>query len=146
MVAAIKGNKAKELQPIKEGIPIKAIKNSKHRKCPQITGKEKELIGIALCCRGKCSFQTYCNLHYFVEEIRLIQSKKEWNLIRKMTKWGIDRKGDERRNQIGSICRRLMDEGRAQYLRKNGFKNVRFVRYCDASVTKENILMIATET
>ena len=101
-------------------------------------------IGIALCCRTLCSFDTYCNIEYLMDIVGVIDNENEWNYIRKMTHWGIDHQNDEKRNEIGMICRRLIDEGRVRYLKKNGFVNVKLIEYCDKSVTLENILLLAS--
>eukprot|EP00978_Attheya_sp_CCMP212_P032202 scaffold124406_cov55-Attheya_sp.AAC.1 len=51
--------------------------------------------------------------------------------------FGFDRAAD-----LGRKARRVLEEGRAVYLREHGY-DVRVVRYCDRSVTSDNLALIA---
>eukprot|EP01084_Bolivina_argentea_P165103 286899_1 len=116
---------------------LRAVLNDKYIKNMNIG-----VVAIALCCRGKCSLETYCNVNY-LKSIGVEQNK--FDLIRKMTTWEIDgNKNDKGHMEIGKICRRLIDEGRVQFLKQNGFDNVKLVKYVDANVTKENVLLLAS--
>ncbi len=44
---------------------------------------------------------------------------------------------------VGMHCKRLIDLGRVEYLNNNGY-NAKLVYYCDAKVTPENVMLIAT--
>jgi hypothetical protein len=48
----------------------------------------------------------------------------------------------ERRVAIGRACRRLIDYGRLQFLRRLGFR-AEVVYYCHTELTPENVLLIA---
>lgn len=118
------------------------------------------VIAIALCCRGKCSTETYCNINY-LKSINGFQdlNKSQFELIRSMSSWEIDSNHNDNHNkndkndnndnkckqhhEIGVICRRLIDQGRVEYLKQNGFKNVQLIKYIDKDTTKENILLLA---
>ena len=49
----------------------------------------------------------------------------------------------ERRTDVGFQCKRLLDEGRRRYLERHGF-SARLVRYVPATVSPENVLLLAT--
>jgi hypothetical protein len=50
--------------------------------------------------------------------------------------------GFRRASQLGRKARRLFEEGRIQYLREHGF-DAHLVRYCDESITGDNLAIIA---
>lgn len=50
----------------------------------------------------------------------------------------------ETRQRIGAQCKRLIDAGRWQYLRDNGFPSAKAVQYVDGMVSGENWLLVAT--
>eukprot|EP00488_Nonionellina_sp_1-RS-2012_P004419 TRINITY_DN9948_c0_g1_i1.p1 TRINITY_DN9948_c0_g1~~TRINITY_DN9948_c0_g1_i1.p1 ORF type:complete len:109 (-),score=36.14 TRINITY_DN9948_c0_g1_i1:30-356(-) len=99
------------------------------------------VIAIALCCRGKCSLETYCNVNW-LKSIGF--EATEFDFIRKMASWEVDGKSEVEHVDVGVMCRRLIDEGRVQFLKQNGFKNVQLIKYVERDITKENILMLAS--
>jgi len=111
-----------------------------------------DMIAIALCCRGKCTADTYCNVDYLRNALNLSGelSAQQFDWIRAMSSWDIDGDYDEQAMnehfEMGHICRRLMDEGRVQWIKEMGFKNVRLVQYCARDVSKENVLLLASKT
>ena len=52
--------------------------------------------------------------------------------------------GFRRCRELGRLARRLLEEGRLRYLREHGW-DARLVRYVDASVTPDNLAIIATK-
>ena len=36
----------------------------------------------------------------------------------------------------------LLDYGRCEYLKENGFKKIKLIQYIDSSITKENFLIL----
>jgi hypothetical protein len=50
--------------------------------------------------------------------------------------------GIQRARQLGRHTRRILEEGRMRYLREHGF-DAHLVRYCDASITGDNLAIIA---
>lgn len=56
-----------------------------------------------------------------------------------LTQGGMSR---ARRSQIGMLCKRLIDAGRAAWLREQGL-HAEYVTYIDASVTGENRMLLA---
>lgn len=55
--------------------------------------------------------------------------------------------GFERVRELGRLARRLLEEGRLRYLRdRGGFDAVHLVRYCEGTVTSDNLAIIANKT
>ena len=52
--------------------------------------------------------------------------------------------GFRRCRELGRLARRLLEEGRLRYLREHGW-DAKLVRYVDASVTPDNLAIIATK-
>lgn len=54
--------------------------------------------------------------------------------------------GFQRMKELGRKARRVLEEGRMRYLReKGGFQQVKLVRYCEESITGDNLAIIATK-
>jgi hypothetical protein len=52
--------------------------------------------------------------------------------------------GPARARDLGVKARRVLEEGRMRYLRTHGgFDDVRLIRYCDESVTSDNLAIVA---
>ena len=64
---------------------------------------------------------------------------KEWEYKQSRM---LDLFGFKRAQQLGRQARRLLEEGRMRYLRDRGF-DVTLVRYCDASITGDNLAIVA---
>ncbi|ETO26753.1 hypothetical protein RFI_10379, partial [Reticulomyxa filosa] len=87
---------------------------------PQFASKPNRVrcIAIALCCRGKCSFDTYCGLEYLKEELQWQDfSQQDFEHIRQMSTWCVDGKLTEndpdssaasRHLEIGQLCLALL--------------------------------------
>ena len=52
-------------------------------------------------------------------------------------------KEEDKNYTIGKKIKILLDYGRCNYLKNSGFKDVKLIQYIDASITKENFLILA---
>ncbi|ETO06149.1 hypothetical protein RFI_31247, partial [Reticulomyxa filosa] len=103
-------------------------------------------IAIALCYRGKCSFDTYCGLEYLKEELRWQDfSRQDFGHIRQMSTWCIDGKLTEnapdssaasRRLEIGQLYRSIIDNERVWLLKKHGFTNFQLIEFVGSSLLR----------
>lgn len=117
-----------------------------------------ERVCMAPCCHQKLLFHEYCNAPYleaagfgskrdFADLLFLIQISKHTEL-----------KENEYRNRkivellpfaeikaLGRLARRLLEEGRACYLRDRGF-DVKVRRYVSDDVTPDNLVIMAQKT
>ena len=106
---------------------------------------------MAPCCHQKAKFRDYCGASYleaigfgggrnFATLRSLVQLSRhdklgaheyrKWSVLRVMS-WPEVR-------QLGRCARRLLEEGRLEYLRSHGFKNVHLVTYVDEGTTPDN--------
>ena len=46
---------------------------------------------------------------------------------------------------MGRMAKDLIDHGRADFLSQHGFDDVGLHTYCDAALTPENVLIVATD-
>ncbi|SCU98104.1 LADA_0H10616g1_1 [Lachancea dasiensis] len=125
--------------------------------------QKKKLHGmvIAMCCRHVCDAHQYVN-RPFIES--LIEGSEMsyvefFNSLKKIASWAVcgrreginDRDINHHftnlpvieREELGQRARRIIDEGRAEFLRSNGYK-VSLVKYIESSVSLENVAMVVT--
>ena len=101
--------------------------------------KKKFKILIATCCHYLLNSDTYCNFELFKN---FGFDKEEFNLMARISSWGT-LKEEEKNYQIGKKMKILIDYGRCEYLKKNGFKNSKLIKYIDSNITKENFLIFS---
>ena len=94
---------------------------------------------IATCCHYLLNNETYCNYKLF-EEYNF--SKEDFNLITRISSWGT-LKEEDKNYKIGKKIKLLLDYGRCEFLKKNGFQMVKLIQYIDSSITKENFLILS---
>jgi hypothetical protein len=94
---------------------------------------------IATCCHYLLNNETYCNYKLF-EEYNF--SKEDFNLLTRISSWGT-LKEEDKNYGIGKRIKLLLDYGRCEYLKKNGFQTVKLIQYIDSSITKENFLILS---
>jgi hypothetical protein len=120
---------------------------------------------LAPCCHQKTKKQQYCNIPFLESQgfckthvgmrggvqdndfrifgmlisISRASDLKEWEYKQSRM---LDLFGFKRAQQLGRQARRLLEEGRMRYLRDRGF-DVTLVRYCDASITGDNLAIVA---
>ena len=113
---------------------INIIKNNKIK-------EEKKYFNIiiATCCHYLLNNQTYCNFKMF-HDFNI--NKEEFNLMTRMSSWAT-LKEEDKNYTIGKKIKILLDYGRCNYLKNSGFKDVKLIQYIDASITKENFLILA---
>ena len=100
--------------------------------------KNKFNIVIATCCHYLLNSENYCNYKLF-EDFGF--NKDEFNLMTRISNWGT-LKEEQNNYLIGKKIKMLLDFGRCEYIKKNGFKNVKLIQYIDSSITKENFLVL----
>ncbi|AET37804.1 tRNA:m4X modification enzyme Ecym_2047 [Eremothecium cymbalariae DBVPG len=121
---------------------------------------------IAMCCRHACDAAEYVNPEYLTSLLDKYNVAHEglsysqfFSALRKIASWAVcgRRPGVadtdinshftglsvRERERLGEIARRVIDEGRCAYFRERGY-DVRLFRYCDSSVTLENVAMLVT--
>ncbi|XP_062540038.1 tRNA:m(4)X modification enzyme TRM13 homolog [Armigeres subalbatus] len=113
----------------------------------------------ALCCHHRCDWKTYAGKKFLLAKGI---SRKAFDLVVKMVSWAVCGTGTsrERRNndtdggegikyglsraqreEIGWKCKRMLDWGRIQYLKENGFEaELKF--YAKTEITLENVCLI----
>jgi hypothetical protein len=120
----------------------------------------------APCCHQKMRREQYCNIPY-LESLGFCKTHigmrggvqdndfRNFGMLISMSKQSADLEefeykksillkvlGIKRARQLGRQTRRLLEEGRMRYLREHGF-DAHLVRYCDASITGDNLAIIA---
>ena len=101
--------------------------------------KKKFSILIATCCHYLLNSETYCNYELFQN---FGFNKEDFNLMTRISSWGT-LKEVEKNYEIGKKMKLLIDYGRTEFLKKNGFKNVKLIQYIDSNITKENFLILS---
>lgn len=116
---------------------------------------------IAMCCRHCCDAQEYINPEFL--KLQLSQNDSGMDYLRffkslmKMCSWATcgRRPGMQdddigghftglsviKREELGFMARRIIDEGRAQWIRKKGF-NVSLVKYVEQGISLENVALV----
>lgn len=121
---------------------------------------------LAPCCHQKTKRLDYCNLAY-LQSLGFCQTHTglrggtqdaDWKTLLKLISMAkvtdlhdfeykksklLHLLGFARARELGRRTRRLLEEGRMRYLRSHGFDDVQLVRYCDESVTSDNLAILA---
>ncbi|EDW84589.2 uncharacterized protein Dwil_GK13057 [Drosophila willistoni] len=123
-----------------------------------------DYILIALCCHHRCSWRSYVGKTW-LEKAGI--SPREFVIISKMVGWAVcgtgmsrdrrkamaenqeelaesinQRLSREEREEIGYQCKRILDYGRLEHLRSNGFEaSLKF--YVPSDITLENVVLLA---
>ena len=115
---------------------INIIKESKNN--TNFVNKNFNII-IATCCHYLLNNETYCNYKLF-ENYNF--NKEDFNLMTRISSWGTLKEEEEKNYKIGKKVKMLLDYGRCEYLKENGFQKVKLKQYIDSSLTKENFLIL----
>ncbi|KAH8327199.1 hypothetical protein KR074_006928 [Drosophila pseudoananassae] len=135
-------------------------------RCIQIDGSSPvDYVLIALCCHHRCSWQSYVGRPFLLE--RGI-GPRLFAILIKMASWAVcgtglsrerrrameqaekqeppeentQRLGREERERFGLQCKRLLDWGRLEYIRSQGYEaSLKF--YVPKDVTLENVVLVA---
>ncbi|SCU96168.1 LAME_0F15170g1_1 [Lachancea meyersii CBS 8951] len=123
--------------------------------------QSKKLRGmvIAMCCRHVCDAQQYVNQPFIEELIQDtgISYSNFFNSLKKIASWAVcGRKAGVQdsdvnnhftnlpvleREKLGEKARRIIDEGRAEHLRRHGYRAT-LIRYIEPAISLENVAMI----
>ena len=60
----------------------------------------------------------------------------------RISSWGTLKEEEEKNYKSGKKVKMLLDYGRCEYLKENGFQKVILIQYIDSSITKENFLIL----
>ena len=115
---------------------INIIKESKNN--TNFVNKNFNII-IATCCHYLLNNETYCNYKLF-ENYNF--NKEDFNLMTRISSWGTLKEEEEKNYKSGKKVKMLLDYGRCEYLKENGFQKVILIQYIDSSITKENFLIL----
>ena len=115
---------------------INIIKESKNN--TNFVNKNFNII-IATCCHCLLNNETYCNYKLF-ENYNF--NKEDFNLMTRISSWGTLKEEEEKNYKSGKKVKMLLDYGRCEYLKENGFQKVKLIQYIDSSLTKENFLIL----
>jgi len=115
---------------------IDIIKESKNN--PNFENKNFCII-IATCCHYLLNSETYCNYKLFQD---FDFNKAEFDLMTRISSWGTLKEEEEKNYKIGKKVKMLLDYGRCEYLKENGFKKIKLIQYIDSTITKENFLIL----
>ena len=64
--------------------------------------------------------------------------------LTRLSSRGVNADDASARADAGRRAKDVLDLGRVAFLRSHGYRNARLVRYVDASVSPENVLVVAT--
>lgn len=133
------------------------IRANKHR--PEGDTLQSDGFVFALCCHHRCDWKTYAGKKFLLEKGI---SREDFDLVVKMVSWAVcgtgtsrerrNAEGDEgdgikygmtrsQREEVGRRCKRMLDWGRIQYLKENGFE-AGLKLYAKAETTLENVCLI----
>jgi hypothetical protein len=68
---------------------------------------------------------------------------KELDYMIRLASWGTIKDIQSDNFKLGKKVKYILDKGRCEYLKLNGFKNTEIVEFIDSTYTKENTLVIA---
>ena len=119
----------------------KIISYYKYIKEKKIDKNNKIGIIIATCCHYLLNCISYCNFEYIKNNLNI--NKEEFDLMVRLSSWGTLKDFESEHFKLGKKIKNIIDKGRCEYLKLNGFKNVEIIEYIDSLYTKENTLIIA---
>lgn len=106
---------------------------------------------IAPCCNHKSRIDEYCGSE-FLHEYGL-SSAGDFAALRHVATWsncglaeeedGVNFTENEAKLQVGQKAKKILEYGRAHYLRSLGY-NCKLVEYIDPAITPENMLIVGT--
>ena len=96
---------------------------------------------IATCCHYLLNYITYCNCEYIKKILNI--NNEEFDLMIRLSSWGTLKDTESEHFKLGKKIKYIIDKGRCDFLKLNGFQNVEIIEYIDSSYTKENTLIIA---
>ena len=98
-------------------------------------------IVLGTCCHHRCEWPAYPARSY----LRSLDFERgDFERICRLSSRGVNARDESARADAGRRAKDLIDAGRARYLRDAGYE-AELRRYVDASVTPENVLIVASE-
>ena len=100
---------------------------------------------LATCCHHRCTWPSFVNRRLLIQS-GLAEGgfgAAEFDRLCRVTSRGVNAHDRSTRADHGRRAKDLLDEARADFMRSHGF-STRLTRFVDASVTPENVLLIAT--
>ena len=61
----------------------------------------------------------------------------------RVSSWATLKNENDKNYILGKKIKTLLDYGRCQHLKNNGFKEVKLIQYIELDITKENIIILA---
>ncbi|KAG4090193.1 hypothetical protein H8356DRAFT_954978 [Neocallimastix lanati (nom. inval.)] len=119
----------------------KIISYLKYIKNKNIESNNKFGIIIATCCHYLLNSNTYCYSEYIKKMLNI--NDKELDYMIRLASWGTIKDIQSDNFKLGKKVKYILDKGRCEYLKLNGFKNTEIVEFIDSTYTKENTLVIA---
>ncbi len=96
---------------------------------------------IATCCHYLLNYITYCNFEYIKSILDI--NNEEFDIMVRLSSWGTLKDTESEHFKLGKKIKYIIDKGRCEFLKLNGFQNVEIIEYIDSSYTKENTLIFA---
>ena len=95
---------------------------------------------LGTCCHHRCAWAAYPN-HAFLAQHGV--GRADFERMARLTGAGVDRRVAHDSVDLARRAKDLIDQGRVEYLRANGF-DASLETYVDAAVSPENVLIVAT--
>ncbi|CCE92300.1 tRNA:m4X modification enzyme TDEL_0E00570 [Torulaspora delbrueckii] len=142
---------SKHLCGVATDLALRALENS--------AGMKLRGVCVAMCCRHVCDSSQYVNPE-FVERLLRAYAPEEvsyevfFQALRKMCSWatcGSRPEANEeeavvkRREELGLMARRIVDEGRVRWVREKLGLKAELVKYVEKEISLENTALIASE-
>ena len=97
---------------------------------------------MATCCHHVSDWNLYTGKPFF-DELELEEPERVFNALKKISHWATGLE-DEKKQEIGSKAKQIIDFGRLWYTKeKLGLENRFYIDYCDKEITPEHYLILA---
>ena len=119
----------------------KIINYNKYLNKNIVENNNKISIVISTCCHYLLNSSSYCNFNYVKNILNI--NEEEFNIMVRLSSWGTLKEINSQRFILGKKIKYILDKGRCEFLKNNGFKYAEIVEYIHSKYTKENTLIIA---
>ena len=99
-------------------------------------------IVLGSCCHHRCDVASFASPRGWLDGVGLHES--DFGALTRLSSRGVNADDASARADAGRRAKDVLDLGRVAFLRSHGYRNARLVRYVDASVSPENVLVVAT--
>eukprot|EP01071_Lankesteria_metandrocarpae_P001472 Lankesteria_metandrocarpae@DN1571_c0_g1_i1.p1 len=126
---------------------VKDLQQSRAPRCDVAAAKAqciRIVIIIAPCCHHLCSFDKNYVAKEFVSKVTGLDTEDEatFKTFCRTAGWCAGAL-DERKREIGRKVKRILDFGRVDWLKRNGFNDATIIPYVPCSLTPENVAIVA---